>query len=54
MHDAVSVVIPGASKEEQVYSNIRAADLPDLTDEQMKGVKDIYDKYIRDSVHNNW
>lgn len=54
MHDAVSVVIPGASKEEQVYSNIRATDLPELTDEQMEGVKEIYDKYIRRSVHNNW
>ncbi len=54
MHDAVSVVIPGASKEEQVYSNLRAAELPDITDEQMKKVEDIYNKYIRNSVHNNW
>ncbi len=54
MHDAVSVVIPGASKEEQVYSNVRATDLPDLTQEQMDAVKEIYDKYIRSSVHNNW
>ena len=54
MHDAVSVVIPGASKEEQVYSNNRAEDLPDLTPLQMKAVEDIYNKYIRESVHNNW
>ncbi len=54
MHDAVSVVIPGASKEEQVYSNLRALDLPDLTEEQMKAVENIYNKYIRESVHNNW
>lgn len=54
MHDAVSVVIPGASKVEQVYSNVRAADMPALTQEQMDGVKAIYDKYIRESVHNNW
>lgn len=54
MHDAVSVVIPGASKEKQVYSNVRATDIPDLTEEQMNKVKEIYDTYIRESVHNNW
>lgn len=54
MHDEVSVVIPGASREEQVYSNVSASDLPDLTSEQMKAVEDIYNKYIKDSVHNNW
>lgn len=54
MHDAVSVVIPGASKEEQVYSNVRAAELPKLTSEQMKKVEEIYNKYIKESVHNNW
>lgn len=54
MHDEVSVVIPGASKEEQVYSNIRAAELPELTEEQMSRVTEIYDKYIRCAVHNNW
>lgn len=54
MHEAVSVVIPGASKSYQVESNLRAAKMPELTEEQMKGVKEIYDKYIRSSVHNLW
>lgn len=54
MHDAVSVVIPGSSKVEQVYTNVRAAELPELTAEQMEGVKNIYDTYIRASVHSNW
>ena len=54
MHDAVSVVIPGASKEEQVYLNLKAAELPDLTEEQMNRVEEIYNKYIKESVHNNW
>ena len=54
MHEDISVVIPGASKEEQVYSNVRAIDLPDLNDEQLKAVENIYNKYIRESVHNNW
>lgn len=54
MNDAVSAVIPGASRKEQILSNIRAAELGDLTDAQMKGVREIYDKYIRASVHPNW
>lgn len=54
MHDAVNVVIPGASKASQVYANVEACNLSDLTDTQMQAVKDIYDKYIKDSVHENW
>lgn len=54
MHDAVGAVIPGASKREQVLSNVKAAELPSLTPEQMAGVHTIYDQYIRQSVHGNW
>ena len=54
MHPEVSVVIPGASKAEQVVSNIRAAELPALTDEQMKAVRDIYDRFLRESIHPQW
>lgn len=54
MHDDINVVIPGASKASQVYANIEACNLPDFTNSQMQAVKDIYDKYIKDSVHDNW
>ena len=54
MQDAVSAVIPGASKTTQVVSNVRAAKLPPLTQAQMDGVRDIYDRLIRPSVHQNW
>ena len=54
MNDAVSVVIPGASKASQLVSNIQAAQLPPLTQEQMDGVQAIYDKYIRSLVHDLW
>lgn len=54
MHDAVSTVIPGASKAQQLRENIRAAELAPLTKEQMDGVTHIYDTYIRDSVHRIW
>ncbi len=54
MNPAVSVVIPGASKVGQVYSNVRAAESPALTDEQMAGVKAIYDKYLKAEIHPQW
>lgn len=54
MHDAVSAVIPGASKREQVLSNVKAVELPSLTQKQMAGVSAIYDRYIRETVHSNW
>ena len=54
MHPEVSVVIPGASKAEQVVSNVRASELPPLTDDQMQAVRDIYDRYLRQSIHPQW
>ena len=54
MHDEVSVVIPGASKCGQVYDNVRASELPALTQSQMEQVSAIYDRYIRDLVHSQW
>lgn len=54
MQEAVTTVIPGASKTGQVRSNVRAAELPALTPQQMDGVRAIYDRYIRPSVHDNW
>ncbi len=54
MFSEVSTVIPGASRTEQVQTNIAAAALPSLTQEQMQGVQRIYDQYIRAAVHNQW
>jgi aryl-alcohol dehydrogenase-like predicted oxidoreductase len=54
MFPEVSCVIPGASRVEQAAANVKAADLPMLTDEQMAGVRRIYDKRIRPLVHQLW
>lgn len=54
MFDAVSTVIPGASRAEQVNWNANAAKLPPLSHEQMEGVEKIYNKYIKESVHHLW
>ena len=54
MHPEVSVVIPGASKATQVLENVRAAELPPLTDTQMNAVTDIYNRCLRDLIHPQW
>ncbi|MDX9692461.1 MAG: aldo/keto reductase [Acholeplasmataceae bacterium] len=54
MFDAVSTVIPGASRPEQVRQNVLASELKPLTDDEMKKVFDIYETYIKDPVHDLW
>ena len=54
MFGEVSCVIPGASRPEQVASNVQAAELPPLTSKQMQAVRDVYDTRIRPLVHQGW
>ena len=54
MFDAVSCVIPGASSPGQILANLKAAELPALSAEQMQVVREIYDRRIRPLVHYNW
>jgi len=54
MSDAVSCVIPGAKKPEQVEENCRAADAPRLSRKLMRQVREIYETRVRDSVHQRW
>jgi aryl-alcohol dehydrogenase-like predicted oxidoreductase len=54
MHDAVSVVIPGARNPEQAVSNAKAAELHALTAEQMDAANSIYDRLVRPYVHQRW
>jgi aryl-alcohol dehydrogenase-like predicted oxidoreductase len=54
MFDAVSTVIPGASKKEQVIENVLASKLEPLSNEEMKKVEEIYNTYIKPSVHQLW
>jgi aryl-alcohol dehydrogenase-like predicted oxidoreductase len=46
MFPEVSCVIPGASRPDQVLSNLRASELPALPEDKMEKVKKIYEKYI--------
>jgi aryl-alcohol dehydrogenase-like predicted oxidoreductase len=54
MHDAVSCAIPGAKRPTQVEENCHAADLPRLSRGLMRQVGDIYQRLIRDDVHQRW
>lgn len=54
MFDAVTCAIPGARRPAQVEDNVRAADLPPLSAEIMQRAQDIYDRYIRETVHSRW
>jgi aryl-alcohol dehydrogenase-like predicted oxidoreductase len=50
----VSTVIPGARNPEQVGANAAVAALAPLTDEQLSGVADVYDRLLRAHVHDRW
>ncbi|HXD67344.1 MAG TPA: aldo/keto reductase [Solirubrobacteraceae bacterium] len=50
----VSTVIPGARNPEQVCANVAAGDLTPLRPEQLAGVRDVYDRLIREHVHDRW
>jgi aryl-alcohol dehydrogenase-like predicted oxidoreductase len=53
-HEAVSTIIPGASKPEQVSANMESLNYPDLSEEQVFNINAVYDKYIKKSVHQLW
>lgn len=54
LHEEVSCVIPGASRPEQVDSNLSALELPELTQDQVKKVNELYEKHIKSLVHQLW
>ena len=54
MHDAVTCAIPGAKRPQQAEENCAAADLPALSGETMNAVQRVYDRYIREQVHQRW
>jgi aryl-alcohol dehydrogenase-like predicted oxidoreductase len=54
MFKEVSCVIPGASKIDQVDSNLSVNGINNLTAEQMTGVRKIYEEFIKPHVHQLW
>ncbi|HXM36447.1 MAG TPA: aldo/keto reductase, partial [Pyrinomonadaceae bacterium] len=54
MFDAVTCAIPGAKRPAQVEDNVRAADLPPLSDATMQAIEQLYKERIRPLVHHYW
>ena len=54
MHEAVTVVIPGARNAAQAMANAAASDLPALSPDVMAAAKDIYKRLIAPHVHQRW
>jgi aryl-alcohol dehydrogenase-like predicted oxidoreductase len=50
----VSTVIPGARNPEQVRGNAASASLAPLREDQLAGVRDVYDRLLRPLVHDRW
>ncbi|NUO45958.1 MAG: aldo/keto reductase [Streptomyces sp.] len=50
----VTTVIPGARNPEQARANAAAATLPELSDDTLSAVRDIYERRIKDQVESRW
>ena len=50
----IEIAIPGAKTPAQAEDNIRASELPPLSDSTMASVRTIYDRSIRGLVHDHW
>jgi aryl-alcohol dehydrogenase-like predicted oxidoreductase len=54
MFSEVSTVIPGASRVDQVEQNVRASELPGLSEAQMSEIRAVYDELVKPHVHQLW
>lgn len=54
MKPEVSCIIPGASKVDQVHSNIKASNVPDLHPATLKKIDTIYHEDVKKHVHQLW
>ena len=53
MHEAVSVVIPGAKNKDHVQLNTASSEIDEIS-YLMNEINDIYLKYFHDDVHHRW
>jgi aryl-alcohol dehydrogenase-like predicted oxidoreductase len=53
-HEAVSTVIPGASRPQQVIQNVSASNRPSLKDTDKEVIKTIYNAKIKELVNHLW
>ena len=50
----VTTVIPGARSAEQARGNAEAADLTPLDDATLEALREVYDREVREHVHDRW
>mgnify|MGYP006255274255 FL=1 len=53
MHEAVSVVIPGAKNKDHVDLNTASSEVNEISS-LMNKINQIYTKYFYDDVHHRW
>ena len=53
MHDAVTVVIPGATNKHHVLKNCEASELGDISN-LLTNINKVYDDLIKEDVHHKW
>ncbi len=53
-HPQVTTVIPGASKNSQIQSNVSASDLPALTNTTHQALRNMYDEQIRSQIRGHY
>ena len=54
MSPAVTCAIPGAKRPQQVEENVRAAELPPLSEATLTQVRELYETFARPRVHQRW
>ena len=54
MHEAVTVVIPGARNGEQAKANAEAASLAPISHDVLAATREIYERLIAPHVHHRW
>ena len=54
MFDAVTCVIPGAKRPEQLDDNVNADELPPLSKEAMEKAAAVYERLVKPLVHQRW
>jgi len=48
--DAVSVIIPGASRPQQAIDNAKASDFPPLSEDLHETLKDFYEQKVKSHI----
>lgn len=54
MFKEVSCIIPGASRVDQLESNLKAIEVPSLKDNEIQKVAEVYNRLIKNQVHHLW